>query len=101
MEYEVNTIFLSTHYIIERHREALLWSWVVAKWGGSAGILDTAQKERMWRELGGGNNDTLRLGKASRANADDVEMNLLMAGIQPPRSFNETEQGDTGYTWGN
>ncbi|KAJ7247002.1 hypothetical protein C8J57DRAFT_1359794 [Mycena rebaudengoi] len=99
MEYEVNTIFLSTHYIIERHREALLWSWVVAKWGESAGILDTAQKKRMWRELGGGNNDTLRLGKASSANADDVEMNLLMAGIQPPRSFNETEQGDTGYTW--
>ncbi|KAJ7698256.1 hypothetical protein B0H17DRAFT_1196847 [Mycena rosella] len=52
-EYEVNTIFMATHYVIERHREALLWSWVVAKWGGASGMLDQEQKMRMWRQLGG------------------------------------------------
>ncbi|KAJ7475403.1 hypothetical protein B0H11DRAFT_2427857 [Mycena galericulata] len=32
-EFEVNMIFTVSHFVMERHREALLWSWVVAKWG--------------------------------------------------------------------
>ncbi|KAJ7087918.1 hypothetical protein B0H15DRAFT_780946 [Mycena belliarum] len=99
-ELEVNTIFMATQYVIERHREALLWSWIVAKWGGASGMIDREQKERMWRELGGGEgNSTLTLGKADRTTADDVEMNMLMAGLQPPRSFDEERQADTAYTW--
>ncbi|KAJ7474887.1 hypothetical protein FB451DRAFT_1397765 [Mycena latifolia] len=98
-EYEVNTIFMSTHYVIERHREALLWSWVVAKWGGQSGVLNKDQKERMWRELGGGEGDTLTLLTAERSTAGDVEVNMLMAGLQPPRSFDEEHQADTTYSW--
>jgi hypothetical protein len=99
-EYEVNTIFMSTHYVIERHREALLWSWVVGKWGGISGLLDREQKKRMWQELGGGEADVLSLVEADRKTADDVEVNLLMAGIQPPHAVNSSEQGDTSYSWG-
>ncbi|KAJ6551951.1 hypothetical protein B0H19DRAFT_1297934 [Mycena capillaripes] len=99
MEYEVNTIFLSTHYVVERHREALLWSWVVGKWGGSSGIIDREQKLQMWQELGGGEGDTLRLGEAERTTADDVEVNLLMAGVQPPGAVDKRKQGDTTYSW--
>ncbi|KAJ7164315.1 hypothetical protein C8R46DRAFT_1220823 [Mycena filopes] len=99
-EYEVNTIFMATHYVLERHREALLWSWVVAKWGGSFGVLDRYQKWRMWRELGGGDADglVLRL-QADRTTSDDVETNLRMAGVQPPRSMDPKRQADVAYSW--
>ncbi|KAJ7150486.1 hypothetical protein C8R43DRAFT_887396 [Mycena crocata] len=99
LEFEVNTIFISTHYVIERHREALLWSWIVAKWGGMSGLLDRDQKQRMWRELGGDDSNELLLHKPERTTADDVEVNLLMAGVEPPRSFDQQRQGDTTYSW--
>ncbi|KAJ7034915.1 hypothetical protein C8F04DRAFT_1100487 [Mycena alexandri] len=91
-EFEVNTIFAATHYIVERHREALLWSWVVGKWGGGpggdesspnqAGILDRNKKRGMWAELGGAQGrDTVRLRRRERVAPDDVEVNLVMAGL--------------------
>ncbi|KAF7368693.1 hypothetical protein MVEN_00193800 [Mycena venus] len=82
-EFEVNTIFISTHYVIERHREALLWSWVVGKWGAEyGGMLNRPQKLRMWEE-------------ADRRTENDVEVNMLMAGLQPPRAVDKERQG--GY----
>ncbi|KAJ7143844.1 hypothetical protein C8R44DRAFT_973671 [Mycena epipterygia] len=99
-EFEVNTIFMSTHYVIERHREALLWAWVVGKWGGASGVIDRAQKEAMWRELGGtDDDDNLTLLQAERSTAEDVDVNLLMAGVQPPHAVDKKVQGDTAYTW--
>ncbi|KIM38886.1 hypothetical protein M413DRAFT_419870 [Hebeloma cylindrosporum] len=50
---ETHTLWLATHFIIERHREALLWSWVVGKWGGPKGRLTQEDKEKMWLDLGG------------------------------------------------
>ncbi|KAJ6531437.1 hypothetical protein DFH09DRAFT_140329 [Mycena vulgaris] len=99
-EFEVNTIFITTHYVIERHREALLWAWAVGKWGGEGGVLDREQKQGMWRELGGvDGEERLVLTKAGRSTADGVEVNLLMAGVQPPRSFDNQLEGDTAYSW--
>ncbi|KAJ7733077.1 hypothetical protein DFH07DRAFT_846063 [Mycena maculata] len=104
-EFEVNTIFLTTHYVIERHREALLWSWVVAKWGGASGVIDSAQKDQMWRELGGSNsesrrdNETLTMLAPERTTGDNVETNLLMGGVQPPYSSDPDRQADTTYSW--
>ncbi|KAJ7841076.1 hypothetical protein B0H14DRAFT_2783647 [Mycena olivaceomarginata] len=99
-EFEVNTIFLSTHYVIERHREALLWAWVVAKWGDAWGSLDRAAKGAMWRELGGAEeNSSFTLGKAERRTENDVEVNILMAGLQPPRAEDKEAQADTTYSW--
>ncbi|KAJ7821639.1 hypothetical protein B0H13DRAFT_2449257, partial [Mycena leptocephala] len=74
-ELEVNTIFMATHFVIERHREALLWSWIVGKWGGQRGVLGRDQKKRMWRELGGREGDTLNLLKATRSTMEDLELN--------------------------
>ncbi|KAF8207763.1 hypothetical protein K438DRAFT_1814182 [Mycena galopus ATCC 62051] len=98
-EFEVNTIFIATHYVIERHREALLWSWVVVKWGGSSGTLDWAQKNKMWEELGGGSEEIISLQQADRRTSNDVEVNLLTAGLQPPRAVDPEQQGDTTYSW--
>ncbi|KAJ7176967.1 hypothetical protein C8R46DRAFT_1346882 [Mycena filopes] len=89
-EFEVNTIFAATHYIVERHREALLWSWVVGKWGGGphshagsqAGILDRNKKRAMWAELGGQQGkESVTLRRRERVGVEDMGVNLVMAGL--------------------
>ncbi|KAJ7187677.1 hypothetical protein GGX14DRAFT_610573 [Mycena pura] len=101
-ELEVNTIFLATHFVVERHREALLWAWVVGKWGGAGGgalALGAAAKRGMWADLGGGSGEELRLARAERSTAEDVELNLLMAGVRPPQAVDKQREGDTTYSW--
>ena len=43
------SIFLSDELLLQ----ALLWSWVVGKWGGRKGIISQGEKAKMWTELGG------------------------------------------------
>lgn len=45
--------FLATHWMVERHREALLWAWVVARIGGDDDEWGPDQSAQAWRELGG------------------------------------------------
>ncbi|KAI5195540.1 hypothetical protein E4T39_08167 [Aureobasidium subglaciale] len=47
----IQAVFLGSWYVVERHREALLWTWAVAKWGGLDGTMTDLKKERMWMEL--------------------------------------------------
>ncbi|KAI3476164.1 hypothetical protein L1887_62276 [Cichorium endivia] len=45
--------FLAAHYVLERHREALLWSFVVAKHDRDAdGLLSAAEAEAVLKDLG-------------------------------------------------
>jgi hypothetical protein len=101
-EFEVNTIFTATHFVIERHREALLWSWVVAKWGGVAdGVLDEELKDAMWLELGAdGQYDELRQNRTRRTSDDDVVLNMRAAGLERPQSDNPKERANTTYLFG-
>jgi hypothetical protein len=103
-EWEVNTIFLATHFVIERHREALLWSWVVGKWGSQArmpGMLDEKTKVAMWAELGGRDGKgEINLGMATRKTMQDIEPNLKRAEIKPPRAPKSLLEADTVYSWG-
>ncbi|KAJ6498788.1 hypothetical protein C8R45DRAFT_1125525 [Mycena sanguinolenta] len=98
-EFEVNTIFMATHYVIERHREALLWSWVVAKWGGVAdGSLDPELKDAMWLELGAEDGrDESRQKKNVRTSNVDVLLNMRAAGLQQPQSDKPKERANTTY----
>ncbi|KAF8199976.1 hypothetical protein K438DRAFT_1966314 [Mycena galopus ATCC 62051] len=98
-EFEVNTIFMATHFVMERHREALLWSWIVAKWGGVAdGILDVELKDAMWLELGAEDErDELRGKRAVRTSNDDVPLNMRAAGLEDPQSDNPEERANTTY----
>jgi hypothetical protein len=101
-EFEVNTIFTATHFVIERHREALLWSWVVAKWGGVAdGILDEELKGAMWLELGAEDEqDELRKTKSARTSQQDVALNMRVAALQQPQSANPDKRANTTYLFG-
>ncbi|KAJ7791563.1 hypothetical protein B0H13DRAFT_2172903 [Mycena leptocephala] len=95
---EVNMMFLGSHFVIERHREALLWSWIVAKWGSTNGMLDTADKAKMWEELGG-TSDHLRALWPGRTSRTDVTQNMHKAGIREPFSDFNTSQPRPQYAF--
>ncbi|KAF9027189.1 hypothetical protein BDZ89DRAFT_1160874 [Hymenopellis radicata] len=82
-ECEVNTVFLCTHWVIERKREVLLWSWIVAKWGRE-GMLDQAA---MWREMGGtdGDDDITLDFEKTRTMPDEMDRQFSLAGLRSPR----------------
>jgi hypothetical protein len=116
-EFEVNSIFIHTHFVIERHREALLWSWVVGRWGWGGGgrgmrsaprggyelVMDRRRKRKMWRELGGkeGRSEVRRRApRRGRSSLAHVEKNLRAAGVRGPWVRNPTWEGTTRYSWG-
>ncbi|KAJ7020020.1 hypothetical protein C8F04DRAFT_1145945 [Mycena alexandri] len=98
-EFEVNTIFTATHFVMERHREALLWSWTVAKWGRVAdGMLDEELKAAMWLELGAEDDqDEFRRNSSMRTSNDDVALNMRAAGLEQPQSDIPEERANTTY----
>jgi hypothetical protein len=49
----VQPFALASWFVVQRHREALLWAWAVARHGALAGTLTPETKDRMWAELGG------------------------------------------------
>ncbi|KAF7315861.1 hypothetical protein MIND_00102600 [Mycena indigotica] len=96
-EYEVNTVYAATHYVVERHREALLWSWVVGKWGGEEGVLDARLKDFMWSELGGNEEDELNRNASVRTTNGDVRLNMRATGLQQPQSEHPEKRANTTY----
>ncbi|KAF8758668.1 N-acetylglucosamine-1-phosphate transferase alpha and beta subunits [Rhizoctonia solani] len=44
--------FMSAHFIVERWREGLLWSWIVARLGGKEDEWNARTSMQAWRELG-------------------------------------------------
>ncbi|TFK86284.1 hypothetical protein K466DRAFT_493131 [Polyporus arcularius HHB13444] len=47
-------MFVFAHFVVERAREALLWSWVVGRIGGIDDSWGPGEFDRAWAELGGG-----------------------------------------------
>jgi Stealth protein CR3, conserved region 3 len=69
--------FLVTHFIVERWREALLWTFVVAKIGSADGVWGEAEAQSAWQAVGGatgsietkvlrGERETLEFGRVRR-----------------------------------
>lgn len=50
---DVYTIFLHGHYLVERWREILLWSWVIGKIAGDDNTWTQDDADRAWEEIGG------------------------------------------------
>lgn len=48
---DINTLLLHAHFIIERAREALLWSWTVGKIGGADDRWGAEEARRAWMEV--------------------------------------------------
>ncbi|KAG9092897.1 hypothetical protein FS749_015347, partial [Ceratobasidium sp. UAMH 11750] len=71
--------FLATHWTVERHREALLWSWVVARIGGDDDEWGPAQLAQAWRELGGAaESDSVNVRRGARTTLyEDRVMSVL------------------------
>ncbi|KAG8929980.1 hypothetical protein FRC02_004793 [Tulasnella sp. 418] len=49
---DVAITYMMTHFVVERWREGLLWSWIVGKLGGRNDEWDDASKAA-WKEVGG------------------------------------------------
>ena len=50
---DVSMLFLMVHFLVERWREALLWTWVIGKHGGLDDQWDDDIMRRAWLDLGG------------------------------------------------
>lgn len=75
---DVHTLWMFPHYVIERHREALLWSWIVARVGGDDDSWNTG---KAWQDLGGHTfAETIGVGKIVRKTLSDTAGTLMRAG---------------------
>lgn len=61
---DVSLLFLMVHFVVERWREALLWSWTVAKHGGLDDEWTAEIMREAWLELGGGEGEPAVLVRA-------------------------------------
>ncbi|CAE6376231.1 unnamed protein product [Rhizoctonia solani] len=86
--------FLTTHWIVERHREALLWAWVVARIGGDDDEWGPVQSAQAWKELGGAaDSDLVDVRRQVRTTLqEDRVMNVL-------DSTGDTAIGRTQYAF--
>lgn len=77
----------------ERWREALLWTWVVAKLGGAEGRWEAAAREEVARLLGKrpGTGGSVEVVRGPRKTLEHVETNFAHAGWATPK--------DTEYLW--
>lgn len=83
---DVYAIFLFTHTLVERWREALLWSWAIARIGPLDGRWGTREREEAWRSVGGvgggGDRPDVEVKSTYRSSAqpDEIRKNLKAAG---------------------
>lgn len=50
---DVHIAFLMSHYVVERWREVLLWSYIVGSIGADDDTWTHEHHRRIWRDLGG------------------------------------------------
>ncbi|PPQ65809.1 hypothetical protein CVT26_000394 [Gymnopilus dilepis] len=97
---ETHTLWLATHFIIERHREALLWSWAVAKWGGQKGRVTREEKNKMWVEIGGDlDQSSTKVPWPQRESRLTVRKELETAGLPNPNITNYAFLSSDGYPY--
>ena len=99
--------FLTSNYVIERHREALLWSFLIARSDrDGSGTYSTRERIAILEELGftysESNTSLLVVPEPIRMPTDDVEAALTKAGLGAPLSthysFTSHESGYV-YSW--
>ncbi|KAF8588238.1 hypothetical protein K439DRAFT_1613668 [Ramaria rubella] len=88
--------FLLTHMVVERWREALLWSWVVGRIGGDEDEWGAKEQALAWEELGGdpdnvGRNVPVKMTVRKTVEKDRIASTLKASG----QTFSEK----TSYTF--
>ncbi len=94
--------FLASWYIVERHREALLWSWVVAKWGGAEGRLGRETKRAMWDEVRKATNsasdeDNIEVKRPVRKSREEDKEAFAKAGVPAPKNTQYSFSSQDGH----
>lgn len=100
--------FLVTHFVVERHREALLWSFVVARSDrDNSRTLDWAERHNLLSDIGysvvehSTETPTLIIPQPLRQFKTGVEDILTQAGLAPPNATHysfTSHQGGYAYT---
>ncbi|CBQ71672.1 conserved hypothetical protein [Sporisorium reilianum SRZ2] len=94
----VQGFFLASWFIVERHREAMLWSWVVAKWGGEGGWISDEVKRSMWVELAGeAGVDTLDVRRPVRRSRDAAAAAFEHARVPEPKNTQYSFSSQDGH----
>lgn len=97
----IQAFFLASWYIVERHREALLWSWAVAKWGGSDGWLSEDIKQAMWDELQLATNSTsegiIDVRTPLRKSREEDSQAFHKANVPAPKNTQYSFSSQDGY----
>ncbi|KDR71214.1 hypothetical protein GALMADRAFT_143926 [Galerina marginata CBS 339.88] len=97
---ETHTLWLATQFIVERHREALLWSWVIGKWGGQKGLISRGEKVNMWAELGGERGEDKKIVVWPRRDTRlHVKEQMENAGLPDPGPTNYAFLSSDGYPY--
>ena len=97
-ESDFSMMFLMVHFVVERWREALLWSWTVAKHGGLDDSWGEREELAAWEDLGGkpGVTSGLFIHAAHRQSLEPerVEANLHASGSrdEDPTKYAFSEQ---------
>ena len=82
-ESDPSMMFMLVHFVAERWREALLWSWVVAKHGAVDDAWTQGIADKAWAELGGEVRQAkvdVRAKTRDSLNLDRVSTNLRASG---------------------
>ncbi|WVQ75949.1 hypothetical protein IAR50_005584 [Cryptococcus sp. DSM 104548] len=90
-EGDVEMAWLITHLRVERWREAVLWSWVVAKVGGVGGVWGEEEKDALRSVLGmakgqGTDKGQVEVSRRSRESLDDMDGLMKQAGWEGPKA---------------
>lgn len=96
---EAQTWFLFTHYVVEKHREALLWSWVVARGDGDHdGVLSGAERAAMLQEVGfKPGEQVIQVQAAERDSLSKLGDTLAKGGLDEMRETNVVFSSADGY----
>ena len=84
---DISMAFLTTHMRIERWREALLWSWTVAKIGGADGKWGEEAREQLKRLLGVedlAQSESVKIRRAPRDTLSNVASNFERVAWEAP-----------------
>jgi Stealth protein CR3, conserved region 3 len=88
---DVYSAFTLTHFVVERAREIMLWSWIVGTIGADDDTWGVKEGEKAWVILGGDENTKeirVTLRPRSTLSPERLESSFQEAGEEPPK---ETE----------